>query len=101
MKETQSHSKDQVVIVDQKQEAEKKLKHLGTIQPHKGHSVYELNIETGEIVLAKYKTASINFRTGEGKKVIVVKENHLYTTSLNMKNAKRRFLKMINNAGKE
>jgi hypothetical protein len=100
MKETELKTKDEVVIVDQKQ-VEKKRELIGSIRPNQGHQCFELNTETGEIKLATYKQININFEAAmlsdraSTRKVIDVKEKCLYATALNKKNAIKRFKKMI------
>lgn len=75
------------------------LKLIARLRPHQGHRCFEYDKATGNIVEAEYKIASnaeeMNNVFIPTKKVVITKENCLYCMSLNKKNAKRRFTKMI------
>ena len=84
---------DSKVVVEQQvekdQHKEKTL--LKTIVPHKGHTLYKIDLETEEIDLAKYSSA-YNVDQTIPKKVIV-EEGFYYVSALNKKNALKKFRK--------
>lgn len=98
MKELKIKSQDEVVIVDQ-QQAKKEIKFLGTRYPSPGHKCFELNIKTGEVTLAEFTKQNIQFQQAKDSvavsKKVITKENCIYTTALNKKNAIKRFKKML------
>jgi isopentenyl diphosphate isomerase/L-lactate dehydrogenase-like FMN-dependent dehydrogenase len=75
----------------QQKETQKKL--LATIRPHKGHTLYEINVLTGDTVEAEFEQVNAHF--GEvGTKVrkqVITKENCFYISALNKKNAILKF----------
>ena len=99
MKELEDKPKDEVKIVAEVKQ-EKKRELIGSIKPYQGHKCFELNTSTGEVKLAEFKEVNVNFEAAKNglanaRKVIVIKEDHLYTTALNIKNAIKRFKQMI------
>ena len=81
-------------IVQQKQQ-EKQTVLVNSIRPHSGHKCFEYNRETGEIKLAEFEEIAVSFEAaarGEiaPKKKILMKENCVYITALNKKNALRK-----------
>lgn len=54
MKEIQQKEKDKVVITKQA-EQEKQLKLVGRIRPHKGHTIFEVNLSNGEVRKAEFE----------------------------------------------
>lgn len=77
---------------------------VARIEPHPGHTVWEFNLDTGEIVEAQFKSVSIeSVAIGKGlnqtgnstvRKTIEPKGNCLYCSALNKKNAIRKFVPM-------
>ena len=96
MKELEQYEKvsEEIVIPVKKQN-----ELLGTIKPHRGHKCFEINTLTGEINDAEFfeDIVSIFSSSYERRKKINVKENCIYITALNKKNAIKRFntLKII------
>ena len=103
MKELEQQQKDVIEIVKQTKQ-EKKQVLIGTIRPHQNHLLYELNTKTGVVELAKFKVDDIVFsdtKDVERKKKVIVNESCLYVTALNIKNAKKKFIKMTSNPTKQ
>lgn len=73
----------------------KEQKFIGTLKPHKGHRCYELNIKTGEFGEAEFDTEAVVYGTQHVKRKLVTKENCIYCTALNEKNALKHFRKML------
>lgn len=99
MKETQQHKADEIAIVKQV-EQKKQRAHVGTIFPHEGHSIYEYNHNTKELKKATFKDAAISFTQNKNqpkieRKVIEVKENCFYLSSLNLKNAVKKIHRQL------
>ncbi len=92
--------KDKMVISAQK-EQKKEIKHLGSIIPNSGHTVFELKMQTGEIFFAEFmKESAVDFveaRNGNivRNKKVMVKPGHIYVSALNKKNAAKHFLRML------
>lgn len=73
---------------------------VNRITPHRGHTLFEINCTTGEIVEAEYEVESADFKAAAMgqialKKKAIVKENCLYVSTLNKANAKKKFLKYL------
>jgi hypothetical protein len=100
MKELEQTPKDTYELVNTiNQNQEKKRVHIGSIRPHKGHTLFEINYKTGEIKKAEFKKQVLNI--GEAihkgvdfvskKKEIEIKENCVYISALNKENAIKKF----------
>lgn len=75
---------------------------LGSISPKKGHRLFQLNTETGEVTEAHVEGKLIEMPDGrkEIRKQVFIREKYLYISALNKKNAIKRFARMaqmINN----
>jgi len=92
--------KDKVEIVNQ---AEKKyeLKKLGTITPQRGHVLFQINTQTGDIELAEYEKVDALLPTRINKadagivKKVLIKTGCVYVSALNKKNAIKKFNKRV------
>lgn len=73
----------------------KQQKFIGRLKPKKGHSVFEYNTQTGEIKEAKIEI-SVDLYLKETKK-LVIDNKCIYKCFLNLKNAKKKFPKLIAN----
>lgn len=75
---------------------------LGSISPKKGHRLFQLDTETGEVTEAHVEGKLIEMPDGrkEIRKQVFIREKFLYISALNKKNAIKRFARMaqmINN----
>jgi Uma2 family endonuclease len=75
---------------------------LGSISPKKGHRLFQLNTETGEVTEAHVEGKLVEMPDGrkEIRKQVFIREKYLYISALNKKNAIKRFARMaqmINN----
>ena len=92
--------KDKIVISAQKDQ-KKEIKHLGSIIPNTGHTVFELKMQTGEIFFAEFmKESAVDFvEASRGNlarsRSVMVKPGHIYVAALNKKNAAKHFLRML------
>jgi hypothetical protein len=77
-------------------EARKEVKFLGTIRPHKGQSMWQLNLSSGEVSLAVYKEVSVDTK-GNVRKKLITEKGFMYCTALNKRNAYKKFGKMLGN----
>ena len=74
----------------------KELKHIGSLIPHKGHTCWELDLKTGDVIPAVFDTTAVAYESPSGiTKKLIIKENCIYTTALNKKNAFKHFKKML------
>jgi hypothetical protein len=73
-------------------------KFLGSVSPSKGHRIYQLDTETGEISEAHVEGKIIELPDGrkEIRKQIFVRDKFLYVSALNKRNAVKRFARMAN-----
>ena len=71
-------------------------KFLGSVSPNKGHKIYQLDTETGEISEAHVEGKVIELPDGrkEIRKQIFVRDKFLYVSALNKRNAVKRFARM-------
>jgi hypothetical protein len=94
MKELKLKSEDKIeVSIKQKKKVEHEL--IGKIIPFEGHTLWQINNETLEIEEAKFSNATYYF-SGENKKEIIIKKGHSYVSSLNKKNALKKYRKGVN-----
>lgn len=72
---------------------------ITSLKPHKGHILFEINPFVGTCVEAVYeKTDAVFPLSDKGniakRKKVLAKENHVYVSALNRKNALTKFFKM-------
>jgi hypothetical protein len=97
MKELETHlklgSQERIELnVKKKKEIEYVLE--GTIQPIKGHFIWECNEETGEIKKAEFKrNTAVAFSTTLPPEELIIKADCVYIPALNAANAKKHYLK--------
>lgn len=101
--EEQLKQKNKIEISVKKQvQIEKEL--IGKIIPHKNHTLFEINNETGEIKEALYIPVPTFVKFGEKvekpKKQALVREGFSYVSAMNKKNALKKYSKG-SNGGKE
>lgn len=70
----------------------------GTLKPKKGHFIWEINEETGEVKKAEYKqdTVEFNIHTTLPPEKIITNHNCVYIPALNARTAKNKYLKNPN-----
>lgn len=90
-------TKDKVVIVGQR-EMKKEVKLHGTVRPHKGHKLFELNLKTKEVKEAEFEQLDydVKQKTSGKRKKVLMKESCIYISALNEKNALKKLFKSIN-----
>ena len=73
---------------------------LHSIKPHKGHTLFEANLLTGELIIAQYEQTNALYPVGKVvtaiRKKVLAKKDCVYISALNHKNAQAKFFKMIN-----
>jgi hypothetical protein len=74
-------------------EAKKELKKIGTIKPHRGHSLFKMNSEG--VFKVEENEFEYYYVIGKKKKKLIVEDNTLYVSALNKKNAIKKFKKML------
>lgn len=92
MKETTTILKDKIENVRQV-EIEKQLVLTGKYIPQKGHTLFEVNKVTGEVVKASFEDVkAVDYISKKGPfrqittKKVIVRENCTYISALNIKN---------------
>ena len=83
-------------------EQEKKLEKIATIKPHRGHTLFEVNMATGEILEAEFEKQDVHYHEvinnhNISKKKVITKEGYFYVSALNKKNV----LKKLNKQAKK
>ena len=71
-----------------------------SIKPHKGHTLFEINPFSGTCVEAVYEKTDAAFPLKNNvsvakKRKVLTKQNHVYVSALNRKNALTKFFKMV------
>lgn len=92
-----SHLKNNIkteVTVKKKQQIEYVLQ--GTLKSQRGHSVWEIDEETGTVSKATYKKTTAVFGAIIPKEELIVKLGCIYIPALNSENAKRKYTKNKN-----
>jgi len=69
-----------------KKEVEKKVKKIGSINPHRGHTLFSVNKKTFEIKKAEFKKEDFVMHVKEPNRRVDVEEDCLYIPALNKKN---------------
>lgn len=82
------------VQVQQRKQVEYQL--LGSLKPKNGHTIWEINEETGSINPAEYKKESAVFGAKIPPKKLIVNPDCVYIPALNAENAKRKYLQNKN-----
>lgn len=88
--------------MDEMEKKEPETKLLGSISPKKGHRLFQLDTETGEVTEAHVEGKLVEMPDGrkEIRKQVFIRDKFLYISALNKKNAIKRFARMaqmINN----
>lgn len=78
----------------------KEHKFMGSMKPQPGHTLFEINLITGVIVKAIFERKDISFEEAKtknyvAKSKVVMKENCVYISALNEKNAMKKFIKQV------
>lgn len=82
------------VVIESQKEQKKGLKHIGKLRLQPGQKVYELNTVTQMIHVVDLSEAVVDIKGAIHRKV-VLKENCLYVPAINLKNAEKKFIKML------
>jgi len=92
MKETNSIPKDKIENVKQVH-VEKRLQLNGRFIPQRGHTLFEVNSVTGEVVKAEFEEVKeVSFSASKSPfkqvttKKVIMRENCIYISALNIKN---------------
>ncbi|HET8839732.1 MAG TPA: hypothetical protein VFM82_12150 [Flavobacteriaceae bacterium] len=91
MKEVQSIEKDKITIT--KQVKQEKQKHIARIKPHKGHTLFEVNLANGEIRKAKFEPLTAGWTREKQSKKVMVQKDCIYVPALNVKNVIKKLLR--------
>ena len=68
-----------------KKEQEKKLNHIGTLKPHKGHTLFSINKKTFIIKKAEFEKLDAGWVSQHQNRKVIVEENCIYRSKLNIK----------------
>ena len=97
--ENKQPSPEEIKVHAQKQ-IEKQHKLIQSLTPYKGHTLFEINCTTGEIVEPEYEVEAIDFiAAAKGniakRRKVIIKENCLYVSCLNKTNARKKYLDWV------
>lgn len=93
MKELEPQIKDKLNLSGQHAHL-KQQKFVGSFKYYKGMKVWEMDMVKVEIKPAEYNQSTVGL-DGEIKHTIIQKDNCVYVSALNKKNAERKFKKML------
>lgn len=92
MKQLEQHLKELIDDVAIQQQI-KQHKYIGQHHMQRGHTMFQMNLKTAEITLAKIDYVAI---VDQGvKKSLVVETDFWYESALNKKNVTKKFLKRL------
>jgi hypothetical protein len=94
MKVDQLISEKESIQTVSQAEQKKKVEHVGRIKLYKGQKLYELDLKQKLIFIPTMTEEAVDI-TGAVRKKYVVREGCLYVTAINLKNAERKFIKML------
>ncbi len=100
MKEIELPVKDEIKVHAEK-EQEKQTKLVYRMRPKQGHKCFQYDRDTNELTFAEFETVAVDFAAATKgnmalKKKLIVKENCIYVTALNKKNALKHVNKQLN-----
>jgi hypothetical protein len=81
-----------------KKEQKKEDQKVTTIKPHKGHTLYEFNIDTKELVEATFEKTDVEYvavinKHNIARRKVIMQPGCIYVSSLNKKNAMKKLNK--------
>lgn len=87
-------SDKQKIKETRKKEVDKKLILQGSLKPHRGHTLFKLDLSTYEISKAKFETQDVHYTDVVAKKrkknkKIIKEEGCIYISALNINNLKK------------
>lgn len=90
-------NKDKIELVTSSEVAKHDKEYIGTIHPHKGHRLFEINLKNETIDDAKYEEVPFVFSEDVEKqkkrKKLIINEDCIYISALNKKNAVKHLVK--------
>lgn len=94
MKETESKISDKIEIIKlTKIKTEEKF--VKSFRPHKGHTMFEVNVKTGDVKKAEFERTELSYEKAlkndfSEKKKIVMQPDCIYVSALNIQNAMKK-----------
>ena len=99
----QKNDKDKIVNEAQQK---KELRHLASIRPHKGHTLFKFNLKTGVMASVNeddFEETEVEIMNGNmvqrKVKKLNVESDTIYASALNAKNAEKKFRKQLASMG--
>lgn len=90
MKELEKKTEDKIEIVSQTQKKKQQVLQ-GHLKPKQGHKCFEYNTGTNELSYAKFEKQDVHFdQKITYRRKVIIKENCIYITALNFKNATKK-----------
>ena len=82
---------------EHKKTIEKKITKIGSIIPHRGHTLFSINKKTYEIKKAEFKKLEAIWSGVKQNREVMVEEGCLYVMALNKKNLMKKLRKIFPN----
>jgi len=94
MKETQKTYSDKIEIA-KLAEVKTEEKFVKSFRPHKGHTMFEINVKTGDVKKAEFERTELSYEKAlkndfSDKKKIVMQPDCIYVSALNIQNAMKK-----------
>lgn len=83
------------IVETKKKEQEKKQELIGTIRPHRGHTLFSVNKKTLEIKKAEFEKLDAAWTLKKQNKKVVVEQDCIYIPALNRKNLIKKLKKQF------
>tara|TARA_R110000822_G_scaffold161_3_gene762 strand:- start:21906 stop:22217 length:312 start_codon:yes stop_codon:yes gene_type:complete len=82
------------LVEQRKKEIEKKLTKVGSIVPHRGHTLFSFNKKTYEVKKASYMSLTYKMATKNSQnKRVMLEDDCIYIMALNVKNLMKKLQK--------
>lgn len=88
---------DKVVITGQNEQSFNQVK--WRIVQKKGHTLFEINLHTGDVVKAEYVEVNLELLGENVRKKVITKPDCIYISALNIQNAAKKFIQKAKQGG--
>lgn len=82
------------IVIPAQKEVAKEVKYLGKLKLQRGQKFWKLDLKTRMVSIVELNKATVNLK-GETRRQHFIEENCLYTVAINLKNAEKKFIKML------
>lgn len=100
MKLSNESPRPEAVEIADVKPVKKELKFLGSLRPHRGHTLYEIDIARETVTEATFESVTATYTGERVSKRVIAKEGCVYISALNRKNAAKKYLTFMINRKK-